>query len=61
MGERIKEAMESRGVTQAELAEAVGVTQAFMSYVIHGIKKPSVDVLGRIAKRLDVTMDSLAG
>jgi len=59
MGEKLKRAMDNCDVTQAELAEAVGVTQAFMSYMVNGIKKPSIDVLKRVAEYLHVSMEDL--
>ena len=59
MGEKLKRAMDNKNVTQAELAEAVGVTQAFMSYMVNGLKKPSVDVLKRAAEYLHVSMEDL--
>ena len=43
----------------AAVAEAAGVSQAFMSYVLHGYKLPSVPVLKRIADKLEVPVDEL--
>lgn len=59
MGEKIKDCMTKCGVTQAELAKAAGVSEAFISYVVEGKKMPSVPVLKRIAQRLGVLMDEL--
>lgn len=59
MGEKIKEYMEEKDVSQAELAKAAGVSEAFISYVVDGKKMPSVPVLKRIAQRLGVMMDEL--
>lgn len=59
MGENIKKIMEQKNIAQVELAKAVGVSEAFMSYVIDGKKMPSVPVLKRIAEKLGVLMDEL--
>lgn len=59
MNDKIKKAMDEKRITQAELAEAAGISQAFMSYILNGYKMPSVPVLKRIADKLGVTMDDL--
>lgn len=59
MNEKIKAAMEKNNVTQAELAENIGVSQAFVSYMLGGYKTPSVAILKSIADYLGVTMDEL--
>ncbi len=46
-------------LTQEELAEKVGVTQAFISLVEKGFKTPSVEVTKRLADALDTTIDEL--
>lgn len=46
-------------LTQEELAEKVGVTQAFISLVEKGFKTPSVEVSKRLAEALDTTIDEL--
>ena len=48
MGERIKGIMKKKNITQAELAKAAGVSEAFISFVIDEKKMPSVPVLKRI-------------
>lgn len=59
MSESIKSLLEEKNVTQAELAENVGVSQAMISYILKGYKTPSVQLLKRIADYLGVTMDEL--
>ena len=51
--------LDDKGVTQAELAESVGVSQPFMSNVVRGYKLPSVAVTKRIAEHLGVSVDEL--
>ena len=49
VGNRIKELMEERKVSQVELSEAAGVSQSFISNIIKGFKDPSIVVMKRIA------------
>lgn len=59
MGKKLKALVEKKNISQVQLAEVAGVSQAFMSYVLNGYKTPSVQVLKRIADFLDVTVDDL--
>lgn len=59
MNEKLKEVLKEKNVTQAELAENVGVSQAFVSYMIKGYKQPSVTLLKRMAEFLSVPMERL--
>lgn len=59
MNEKLKEVLKEKNVTQAELAENVGVSQAFVSYMIKGYKQPSVILLKRMAEFLSVPMERL--
>jgi transcriptional regulator with XRE-family HTH domain len=56
---KLKELMESRSVTQKELADVAGVSEAGMSYFVRGVKQPSLAVAKRIADKLGVTVDEL--
>lgn len=60
-GERIKELMKEQGLTNKELAEAVGVTEAMISYIIRGLRDTTVATMVRIANRLGVKVDELIG
>jgi transcriptional regulator with XRE-family HTH domain len=58
---RLRELIETSGVSQAELANSVGVTrQAINSYTL-GNTVPNSDVLTDIAKYFDVSSDYLLG
>lgn len=59
MGEKIKEVLLKRGMTQAELAREIGITEVYMSNIIKGYKIPSVPLLKIIATRLGVTVDEI--
>ncbi|WP_316166122.1 MULTISPECIES: helix-turn-helix transcriptional regulator [unclassified Bradyrhizobium] len=48
-----------RGLTQAALAEAAGVSQAFLSEIESGQKPGTAATLKKIAEALQVTVDDL--
>jgi len=51
----------AHGLTQAELAEAVGLTIESLSRAERGTILPTVNTLGRLATALGTTIDALAG
>ena len=55
----IAKLLEEKNIQQKDLAAKVGVSPAMMTYIVNGLKTPSVKVLVVIAKELDVTVDSL--
>ena len=57
--EKIRELLDEKDIEQQELATQVGVSAAMMSFIVNGLKEPSLTVLGRIAKALDVPMAEL--
>ncbi len=59
MGERIKELIEKKGITQRELAEKTGCTEAAVSHYIKGDRVPRASVLTKIAIALETTSDYL--
>ena len=59
--ERIKKCMKTRQVTQADLADAVGVKQYTVSRMLSGLPFPSLEQLILIAKKLDVSLYYLIG
>lgn len=54
LGQDIRALRNTRGLTQDDLAEAIGRSLGFISQVERGISTPSVNDLRGIAKRLDV-------
>lgn len=60
VGERIRAARDARGLSQAELAAAVGVKQQSISK-IEGGGGITLPVLARLAEALDTTTDALLG
>lgn len=57
--EKIAELIHDKGLEQKALAEEVGVSEAMMSFIVRGLKEPSLTVLTRIAKALDVPVAEL--
>ncbi|HEY0940452.1 MAG TPA: helix-turn-helix domain-containing protein [Steroidobacter sp.] len=61
LGKRVTQLRKSRGMTQAELARALGVSQqAVFAYEI-GDRRISAIILERIARLFRLTMDQLLG
>jgi DNA-binding XRE family transcriptional regulator len=56
---RVRTFRNYRGLTVSDLAEAVGISQPYLSEIESGKKTGSVDVLKRIAKALKVDLDDL--
>jgi len=61
VGEKIKELRVIKGITQAELAEKVGVTTSAVSSYEVSARQPSYDILIKTAKLFNVTADYLLG
>lgn len=59
LGEVLETARRAQGLTQAELAEAAGVTQAALSRYENDMRDPEAEVLARLARVLGVTVGFL--
>ena len=59
LGIRLRQMMEHRGVTQIDLSEMTGLSQAQISSYITGKVSPSFYIIDRIAKALDCSSDLL--
>ena len=55
--ERVKTAREAAGLSQYEVAAAIGVTQAAYSYIERDMRDPSLSIVVRLAKTLGVSID----
>ena len=53
--EKMAEIIREKGIEQKGLAEKVGISEAMMSFVVRGLKEPSLTVLARIARELGVS------
>lgn len=59
IGKRAAEARKTRGETQREVAQAVGVTREFITVFEAGYRFPSTITLIAIAEHLQVSLDYL--
>lgn len=57
----LKEILREKGITSKELAERLGVTPVTISYIVTNKTTPSLDMLCRIAKELNVKLSTLLG
>ena len=60
-GARLIAARRTKGLTQTQLADAIGTTQRGISYYEATGGNPSADVVARLTKALGVTADELLG
>lgn len=61
IGIQIKSVAKARGVTQLQLADAIGVTQSFVSALYTGKKIPSLDMLVKLCGYLGTSPNDLLG
>lgn len=61
LGTRVATTLKKRGMTQKELAERIGVTEAVISRYVSGDREPKPEVLANIATALHTTSDYLLG
>lgn len=62
LAERITYAMDKRGMTQADLARATGMSTSKISYICNGsTKDPQFTTVLKIAAALNVSLNYLAG
>lgn len=59
MGEKLRAARKAAGMTQAQLAEAVGCTQKDISRWESGLHEPGALTLKKMAQALGRSMDDL--
>lgn len=58
-GRELRKLRQQRGLTQEKLAELVDLSVPYISHLERGTKKPSLEVLTRLAESLGVTVDRL--
>ncbi len=56
---RLKDLLKERGYTQKEFAKLSGLTEGQLSHYLSGYRMPRSDILERIAKTLDVSIEAL--
>ena len=60
-GEHIRGLRKSAGLSQAELGERANINDKYLGEVERGLGNPSLEVLQRLAKALDVDVATLVG
>lgn len=58
-GKRVKALREAKGWSQEELADRAGLHRTYISAVERTVRNPTLTVIGRIAKALEVSMTEL--
>jgi transcriptional regulator with XRE-family HTH domain len=61
IGDRIKQLLETRGLTQAQLSEKSGLPPATISHFITGLRTPGTSSLRKLSDALGVTVEFLLG
>ncbi len=59
LGKNIQRQRKIRGLTQEALAEAVNVNRAYIGHIEQGRRTPSISMLAKIAKALNVPVSEL--
>lgn len=60
-GERIKQARKKAHLSQKELGDRLGVTQAMISAYEQGVRKPKLETMQKIATALGISEQELLG
>ena len=56
IGKRIAELRRDAGITQAQLAEKIGMSSEFISRLERGVNSPSIDTVNKMSDVLKVTI-----
>ena len=59
IGARIKEIRIGKRITQEQLAEKININPKYLSSIERGKENPTLDILIKIAKSLDVNLDDI--
>lgn len=57
--EKVKQLMESNGISQKKLSQLSGITEASVSRYLKGERKARIDIIVNFAKALNVTTEYL--
>ena len=58
-GRRLRELRESRGWSQEEFADIAGLHRTYVSAVERGVRNPTLSVLERLAKALELSFSDM--
>lgn len=61
VGENIRKYRKLKGLSQEQLALRADINASYMGQVERGEKSPTIDVLGKIALALQLTLEQLVG
>ncbi len=59
MCQKIRKFRHEANMTQEDLAEKVGASRVYIGYVEQGRNTPSLEILGKIAKALKVSLSDI--
>lgn len=59
LGRRIARCRKLKELTQAELAEAAGISKGYLVAIERGRRRPGIKTIGRIANYLHLKIDDL--
>lgn len=59
IGKKIQKYREAAGLSQERLAEAIGLSSNFISYIERGVKMPSLENFIKIANAVNISTDLL--
>ena len=59
LGTYLREQRESARLSVRQLSELAGVSNPYLSQIERGLKKPSAEILGQLAKGLRISAESL--
>jgi len=58
-GEVVRELRRARGLSQERLAAEAGVDRAYMGVLERGLRNPSLTMMARVAKGLDMALSDM--
>ena len=61
LNQRMQQCRKERGITQADMAKACGLSPNYVSALERGVYQPNAETLIRWAKACGISIDSLAG
>jgi transcriptional regulator with XRE-family HTH domain len=61
IGRNIQKAISNRGLSQGEIAERCGITEAMLSRYIHGTSTPGIDKIYKLAAVLSCRVVDIMG
>ena len=61
LSKKLKAKRKLQGLSQTQLAQQVGITQAFLAEIESGRKRPSIEVLEKLCDALSCSADYLLG